>query len=383
MNQKELISILVKVIFLIFLLFFIFIFSLNLFRFITYIKKVDHILQKMEQDDSEIPLITSNFKDNDFYLKDIAHRAEELGYKDRLKDINGSEWGEGINILIIGSDKKKFHKEKSRSDVIIVLRIIKNGKILSLSIPRDSLITFSKGEYKGYKEKIGHSLFWGGMENLKRNVESIMGSLVHRVVIVDNFRSFEAFLSIIGGVDMDKFLYGKLGIQWIRNRNFKHGDIERCKRQQIFIKNVIKKLWEITHHGNYFYCLFAYKAFKKIFETDIQEKDFMKLIYLLKVNNFSPDEDIYLSVLNGKFSTYNSILSKRNNLSCWLLEEKDLENIRLLFYSDNTDFFIYEDKNINFLAFTRLEMNILFQNIKKNFIHREKYSNIIKDFYKD
>lgn len=368
MTQKELISLLKKIIFLIFLFFFIFIASINILKFIKYVTEIDQVLKLMEEEDKELPLINSEFNDFDIseglYNQNISYPAEKLGYKDRLKDINGSEWGEGINILIIGSDKKNFHKEKSRADVIIVLRITKNGKILSLSIPRDSLITFTTGEYKGYKEKIGHSLFWGGMDTLKENIEYIINSPIHKIIIIDNFRSFEAFLSIIGGVKIDKFLYGKLGIQWIRNRNFIYGDIERCKRQQIFIKKAINKLWKMSKNGNYFYSIFAYKAFKKIFDTDITEKDFIKIIYILKYNNFNPENALYSSILNGKFGKYNSILSGWNNLSCWIPNEKEIEKIQLLFYSDNKNFLFYENKNISLIDYIKLDIKYILNKIK-------------------
>jgi len=379
MTQKELISLLTKIIFLILFIFFIFIITINIYKFVEYVVKIDQILKLMEEDNKELPLINTQFNYLDIneglYDPNIAYTAEKLGYRDRLKDINGSEWGEGINILVIGSDKKDFHKEKSRADVIIVLRIIKSGKILSLSIPRDSLITFSTGEYKGYTEKIGHSLFWGGLENLKHNIEIIMGSPIHKVIIVDNFRSFEAFLSIIGGIKVDKFLYGKLGIQWIRNRNFVYGDIERCKRQQIFIKKAISKLWEISKKGNYFYCIFAYRAFKRIFETDLTEEEFIKIIYILKSNNFLPEENLYSSVLNGSFGKYNSILSARNNLSCWILDEKEIEKIRLLFYSDSKNFSFY-DRKITFFDYLKNDIQIILAN-KNTSNNKIKQSSII------
>ena len=94
-----------------------------------------------------------------------------MGFKNNLYDLDGSEWGDGINILIVGSDRKNFSAEKGRADVIIVLRIIKTGKILSISIPRDTLIKINSGKWKDKPDKIGHSFYWGGLENLKKSVE--------------------------------------------------------------------------------------------------------------------------------------------------------------------------------------------------------------------
>ena len=156
----------------------------------------------------------------------------EFRFINSIYNINSSEWCDGINILLIGSDKKNFNHEKARSDVIILLRIINNGKILSISIPRDTLIKITDGKWAGYDDKIGHSLYWGGIDNLKKNVEKLIGSPIYRIAIVDNFKNFEAFLAVMGGIKIDKKLIGKIGIRWIRNRNFKDGDIERCKRQQ-------------------------------------------------------------------------------------------------------------------------------------------------------
>ena len=64
-------------------------------------------------------------------LEEIASKKPDLLFIDYFDKIKSSEWGDGINILLVGSDKKKFDFKKSRSDVIIILRINKYGKIKS------------------------------------------------------------------------------------------------------------------------------------------------------------------------------------------------------------------------------------------------------------
>ena len=198
--------------------------------------KVKNVLRILNNNEKEFNIAGEKipYDEINYFEADEAFTASKLGFINYIYHINGSEWGDGINILLIGSDKKNFTNEKARSDVIILLRIINSGKILSLSIPRDTLIKISDGEWAGYDDKIGHSLYWGGIENLKKNVEDLIESPVYRIAIVDNFKNFEAFLAVMGGIKIDKKLIGDTGIRWIRNRNFRDGDIERCKRQQVF-----------------------------------------------------------------------------------------------------------------------------------------------------
>ncbi len=368
MEQKELYSILRKILLLIVLTFIIFIAGVNAFKLLHYVAMIDKVTQTtLKYDNKPIEQINSVYNESaDFsytgYNQERAHTAIDLDYKDDLDSLESTEWGDGINLLIVGSDKKNFHENKSRADVIIVLRISRDGKILSISIPRDTLID-TVYRNKTYSDKIGHSLYWGGLDGLKNSVETIIGSPIYKVLVIDNFRSFEAFLSIIGGVSTDKDLKGKLGIQWIRNRSFKFGDIERCKRQQIFLKKAVVKSWTISKNGNIELSSVLFKAITKLVHTDLNEKDFMKIMYILKINNFKPDRDFYTTTLKGSFGKYNSKLTLKNNLSCWIPDNSAIQKFQILFYSGKSmDFFSKND--IKYMDFIKLDIERFIVKIK-------------------
>ena len=375
MDTFDLTSLLKRIILLIIFAFILFIIFINLFKIIDFVVKIDTVIDAVTKAD-EISAIDNQFisvnEENIDLSQDTAYTAKALGFVDKFSFLNGSEWGEGVNILVVGSDKKNFLESKSRADVIVLLRVIKSGKILSLSIPRDTLITIKDGNFSGDYDKIGHSLYWGGLKNLKQNVEILVGSPISKVVIVDNFKSFEAFLSIIGGLNIDKNLNGKLGIQWIRNRHFKFGDIERCKRQQFFLEKAISKIWKITRGGNYFYSILLYEALKRIIQTDIDKKDFLNILYTLKTNDFNPKIDFYNSVLPGDFSTYDSKLMGRKNLTCWIANESAIEKFQFLFYGEKKESILFNQKDIKFWTFIKIDIKLFFKNMVSKISNNKK-----------
>ena len=135
----------------------------------------------------------------------MFHWHLELNYQDDFSRLQTVDWSEGINILLTGSDKNDFHVNRSRADVIIILRITKDGKILSISIPRDTLITIEDRNNNLVNDKIGHALYWNGLDGLKNSCELLLGSPIYKVVIIDNFKVLK-LLSIIGSVNIDKNL---------------------------------------------------------------------------------------------------------------------------------------------------------------------------------
>ena len=370
MQQKDLFLILQKIIIFLILSFVIFIIAINLKKVADFIIKIENVLKATEDENIEMHPIDSEFYDISLdSTKDInknqAYTAKKLGYVDALPNLNGSEWGEGLNILLVGSDNANYKNSKARSDVIIVLRINSNGKILSISIPRDTLVEIRDGEWAGANDKIGHSLYWDGMDNLKKSVEDLLGSPVYKIAIIDNFRNFEAFLAIIGGLEIDKSLQGGLGIQWIRNRNFRDGDIERCKRQQLFMKKAVTKIWQITRKGNYIYSNFMYQALKKIVHTDLTKEDFLNILYNLKANNFNPEKDFLTGVLPGEFGKYDSVLLQRNNLDCWVLNEDIIKKLQFLFYSENNSYKMFTKRKVTFWNFLKIDLKFQLKNDRK------------------
>ncbi|HOV15526.1 MAG TPA: hypothetical protein PK771_14660, partial [Spirochaetota bacterium] len=151
--------------------------------------------------------------------------------------------------------------------------------------------------------------------------------------------------------------------QWIRNRHFKLGDIERCKRQQLFLEKAIGKLWNITRGGNYYYSLILYEALRRIIQTDIDKKDFLNILYTLKSNNFEPKIDFYNSVLPGDFSSYESKLMFGKNLTCWLANDKAIEKFQFLFYGEERESILENQKDVKFWTFFKIDIKLFFKNL--------------------
>ena len=207
-------------------------------------------------------------------------------------------------------------------------------------------------------------MYWSDVNELCLNVERLLNIHIHNTIVMDNFRSFEAFMAIIGGVSTDKILEGKLGVQWIRNRSFKFGDIERCRRQQFFLKKSVAKLWRLSKRGNYIYSMIAYQSFLKIIDTDMSKKQFCNLLYLLKKTDFDPEKDYFTSVLPGTFGTYNSVIMHHDNLACWQPDDWILERFRLIFHDDES--FPFDKNDAGFIDFVGLSLgNFLAKTDKK------------------
>lgn len=370
MDNKQLFSLLKKIIFLTILSFSMFIFSINVMKYAKFVIEINNTINTaIKQPDAELKPINSILNSSDDYSfldynQEKAHTASELNYKNHLPYLKHSDWSDGINILIAGSDREDFHIKRSRADVIIIMRITPQGKILTISIPRDTLITVYGRNNEEYLDKIGHSMYWNGLDGLKRSCELLIGSPIYKVVIIDNFRSFEAFLSVMGGVSIDKKLEGKLGIQWIRNRSFRFGDIERCQRHQVFLKKSVEKLWGMSGYGNYFISSILFTNIRKIIQTDLSNDDFLKLLYTLKVNNFNPENDFYTSVLPGSFSTFDSKLLHRTNLSCWKVDDNIPQMLSLLFHSDRGNLNFLRDFEVSFMDFVKFDLKKISENVK-------------------
>lgn len=372
MTKSELHKILKNLVTLLILSFFTFLILVNVFKLLNYLLEVDRVIKNAVYVEGDIEKIESEFNvtpedlTGDFDMS-RAHTAQEMGYRDYLQEINTSEWGDGINILIVGSDKKDFDESRSRADVIIVLRINRYGQVLSLSIPRDTLIkVYDNSKWSGYEDKIGHSLYWGGFDGLKSSVEQLIGSPIYKSIVIDNFRAFEAFLSIIGGVSIDKRLEGKLGVQWIRNRQFRLGDVERCKRQQVFLKRSIGKLWRISNKGSIIFSSLFFEHFTKLIKTDMEKSDFYDILYLLKQNGFEPEKDLYTAVLPGTFGHYDSEILGRKQLSCWKMNQKMLANIQFLYYSDKYSLGkVFHHSEVTYGDFIKMELAESFEKLKK------------------
>jgi hypothetical protein len=223
--------------------------------------------------------------------------AAELGYENQLSALTAFE-GEGTNILLLGIDRRTA-REVGRSDVMVLLRVIPKEGILLLSIPRDTRVPLNPGIPFGYRDKIAHMYVYGGVERTKASVENLLGVKVDHYVVVENLSNFRKLLSIVRGVDVDKHLEGDLGLKWIRNRRFIHGDFERAMRAQLFLKAALKKAWTLTDAGDTRLTRLLARGCLLFVNTDLTVTDIAELSEGLRTGGFDPETDIHTGHLTG------------------------------------------------------------------------------------
>ena len=162
--------------------------------------------------------------------------------------------GEVVNILLMGIDARQGEK-KARSDTMIVASLnYELGKIVLLSIPRDTRI---EGRDRTGKINMVNQL--KGPEESCKEVSRLLGKDVDYYVLT-NFQGFEQMIDTLGGVDMyvdinlqsysngvflekgDRHLNGKEALTYARFRETQEGDIGRTARQQRLLKALTQQI---------------------------------------------------------------------------------------------------------------------------------------------
>ncbi len=167
-----------------------------------------------------------------------------------------------LNVLLLGSDSrisagdpKAWSAGAQRTDAIMLVHVQADRKAAYVvSIPRDSWVPIpGRGT-----AKINAAFSWGGPALMVRTVESVTGVHVDHVVIAD-FDGFQQLTDDLGGVDIKvpkatrderatwtagvHHMSGKDALNYVRQRhNLPGGDFDRVKRQQTWIRAVVRKL---------------------------------------------------------------------------------------------------------------------------------------------
>jgi LCP family protein required for cell wall assembly len=168
---------------------------------------------------------------------------------------------EALNVLLVGSDSRvalgdpgKWVKDEQRTDSMMVVHVSADRKSVDVvSIPRDSWVDipgFGKG-------KINSAYAEGGPPLLIQTIEQLTGVRIDHMGIVD-FTGFKDMTDALGGVVLtvpvatqDSRNYfkagtyrmnGKQALGYVRQRHgLPNGDFDRMKRQQNWIRAVIKE----------------------------------------------------------------------------------------------------------------------------------------------
>ncbi len=161
-----------------------------------------------------------------------------------------------INVLVMGLDSVEG---THRSDTIFVLGVNPSkGKITMLSIPRDTRVII-----ENKARKINEILPRYGEPTLRKILEDLLKINISRKIEV-GFESFIEVVDAIGGVDINiekamnyddnwgnlhihfkpgmNHLDGQDALRYVRFRKDAMADLGRIKRQQDFVKAVVKKI---------------------------------------------------------------------------------------------------------------------------------------------
>ncbi|OGI03011.1 MAG: hypothetical protein A2Y25_03710 [Candidatus Melainabacteria bacterium GWF2_37_15] len=267
----------------------------------------------------------------------VQNVIKKTGIRSKFMSLMGSK-----NILVLGVDSNGRHSDPfdgTRSDTILILNIDRTGKsVNAVSIPRDSKVYLAGG--KGV-DKINAAHALGGPELTIRTIEETFGIEINHYIAVNN-AAVKDLVEALGGIpiDVEKRMYYRdrtaglnINLQpgyqildpeqaegYLRFRHDYNGDIGRIKRQQKFVKAVVKK---IATAETMMKLPQLYDVLSKNIRTDMNLFDLSKLFNVAKNVKF---EEIKVATLPGRPSQHSYI-------SYWILDtDKTQEIIDRLIY---------------------------------------------------
>ncbi|MGH2830296.1 MAG: LCP family protein [Actinomycetota bacterium] len=204
------------------------------------------------------------------YVNDKIGEAGDSSIKtDPIPPIKGP-----LNILVLGSDArdvveggdrrlrqyKGTTSEGQRSDTLMLIHIARDGGAVGLSFPRDLRVRIP-GKEGWHKINAAYN---GGPNLVIETVKSVTGLPINHYVEV-NYSSFRRIVDAIGGLklcvgrayaDAESGLYvkkagcytfdGSKSLSFVRMRKSDpEGDFGRIKRQQMFIRELMKRVKDV------------------------------------------------------------------------------------------------------------------------------------------
>lgn len=200
-------------------------------------------------------------------LGDLSRFDSSLDDRQRAPRATG-EAAEAENILLLGTDKgngETIEQELAdgewstgafRSDTIMLVHIpADQSQAFLVSLPRDSYVPIP-----GHgRQKVNAAFSFGGPDLAVRTVENLTGVYVDHIAMID-WTGFKDLTHAIGGVKVtvaETFtdtknnrtweagtydLEGQQALDYVRTRyGLEGGDFDRIKRQQNFLRAVMKK----------------------------------------------------------------------------------------------------------------------------------------------
>ncbi|RAY14817.1 hypothetical protein DPM19_13910 [Actinomadura craniellae] len=174
--------------------------------------------------------------------------------------------GTALNILIIGSDRRRGDPVGARADTIVLLHLPAGRKpVTAVSIPRDSAVRIGpcKPGAATRTDRIGAALAEGGPGCVRKAVETAAKVKIDHHAVVD-FAGLKRMVDALGGVEITlpramadrqsglsvpagrQILDGDQALAYIRARREvgDGSDLDRIRRQQQFMKALARRAGE-------------------------------------------------------------------------------------------------------------------------------------------
>ncbi|MBP2329832.1 LCP family protein required for cell wall assembly [Kibdelosporangium banguiense] len=164
------------------------------------------------------------------------------------------------NILLVGTDGT------NRTDAVVLARLGADGSFRGVSLPRDTKVSTGARLNSVYldaftaAQRAGTDPVAAGAEKLMTTVKDLTGVQPAHYVILD-MAGFGELSDAVGGVEVcltapltdriDKQLVfpagpqtlaGDRALAFIRNRTTENGDLDRLRRQQVFLQGLLSKV---------------------------------------------------------------------------------------------------------------------------------------------
>lgn len=142
-----------------------------------------------------------------FFRENVARAFNPISIVGGSSKINLEQKDGRTNILLLGSDKRNIGAESGRNtltDTILVASIGNvDSDVVLISLPRDLWVSnYTLENGYPYSSKINEIYTNAGMEELKKQIEVVLGIPVHYHAMV-TFDLFENVINILGGIDVN------------------------------------------------------------------------------------------------------------------------------------------------------------------------------------
>ncbi|MTI71801.1 MAG: LytR family transcriptional regulator [Firmicutes bacterium] len=281
--------------------------------------------------DNNIKEFNNNYLDND-NLHNLISKVKTLNIKNKEKEkienkeIKNTKNDKPLILALYGTDER--NTEKSRSDVLMIIKYTPKKDLYILSIPRDSKVKIP-GKWI---TKINAAHAYGGIKLQNETIKNLLDINIDYYLHV-NFNGFIKIIDSLGGVKVNAkkdFYYndeklivkkgihtlnGEKALKYVRFRHDSEGDFGRIKRQQEVILSIGK---QILNPKNIFKVPSAINIVKGNVKSNIDWKLLLNTAF--KIKN--------IDSLNIKTHTLKTYSKKENGIWYEIIKHDDLLRVK-------------------------------------------------------